>query len=80
MRTYHTVKHFSEAIADKHSLPKKSIHKIITRLCVNMGLVVKQKNDIAIDNYIAIFTNKEARLNYFNTKKTKNDKNSESKS
>lgn len=75
MKARKNVKAYSALIAKKYSLPEKEVRASLIQFCKNIAEKIKKGEDIRLDGYFTILTNKESRLKFFNNKNNKTKKN-----
>lgn len=73
MKAKRNIAHYSKPIAKQFGTDHKQTHKILIQCVKNLMKAIKDENDVVIDDTITIFTNKEARINYYKLKKQKQE-------
>jgi len=72
MKKKTNTKYYSKLIAKKHSLDIKAVHKILITCSWRIVKLIKDRNDLHIENCLNITTHKQAWVNYYKKAKENN--------
>ena len=64
MRTVHNTAHFSKIIAKQYEINKKACHKAIIKCAKKIVKLIREGNDIVIEDHITIFSSKKSTIKY----------------